>query len=49
LKRRGVRHRWAVAVGNTRKGPWRLSKHSTVRQALPDRHFTHSLGLVLLG
>jgi RNA-directed DNA polymerase len=49
LKGRGVRHRWAVAVGNTRKGTWRLSKHSTLRQALPDAYFTKSLGLVLLG
>ena len=49
LKARGVRHKWAVMVGNTRKGEWRLSKNSSVCLALPDTYFTRSLGLVLLG
>ena len=49
LKAGGVRHKWAMMLGNTRKGAWRISKHSTLKQALPDRHFTASLGLVLLG
>ena len=48
LVARGVWHHWAMAVGNTRKGAWRLSKHGTVCQALPDSYFTRSLGLVLL-
>lgn len=48
LVARGVGHYWAKAVGNTRKGAWRLSKHGTVCQALPDNYFTRSLGLVLL-
>jgi RNA-directed DNA polymerase len=49
LKRRGVHHRWAVMMGNTRKGAWRLSKHGQVIHALPDKYFTAQLGLVLLG
>ena len=49
LQRRGVCHYWAMAVGNTRKGAWRLSKHGQVIHALPDKHFTAQLGLVLLG
>ena len=49
LKARGVRHKWALMVGNTRKGPWRLSKNGTLCAALPDSYFTRYLGLVLLG
>jgi len=49
LKSRGVRHYWAVMIGNTRKGAWRLSKHGQVIHALPDKYFTGQLGLVLLG
>jgi RNA-directed DNA polymerase len=49
LKSRGVAHYWAVMVGNTRKGAWRLSKHGQVIHALPDKYFTAQLGLVLLG
>lgn len=49
LKAGGVRHRWAVAIGNTRKGPWRISRLSALKQTLPVRYFTASLGLVLLG
>jgi RNA-directed DNA polymerase len=49
LKARGVRHKWAVRVGNTRKGAWRLSKNGTLCSALPDKYFTGSLGLVCLG
>jgi group II intron reverse transcriptase/maturase len=48
LLKAGVHPKWAHALGNTRKGPWRVSKHGTLRHALPDRYFTHSLGLVLL-
>lgn len=33
----GVSEYWAVKVGTTRKGPWRLSRNTTVAQALPDR------------
>jgi len=49
LKSGGVTHHWAVSVGNTRKGAWRLSKNGTVCQVLSDRHFTSTIGLVLLG
>jgi RNA-directed DNA polymerase len=49
LKRRGVCHHWAVMVGNTRKGAWRLSKHGQVIHAMPEKYFTAQLGLVLLG
>ena len=48
LESRGVLHQWAVMVGNTRRGPWRLSKHGSVCQALPDAYFTRDLGLVTL-
>ena len=56
---RGTVRRWAVAVGNTRKGAWRLSKNGTVCAALPDLSacghaqagdwFTRSAGVLLLG
>jgi RNA-directed DNA polymerase len=49
LKARGVLHKWAMMVGNTRKGEWRLSKNGTLCAALPDTYFTQSLGLILLG
>jgi len=49
LEARGVRHSWAVAVGNTRKGVWHLSLNGTLCAAFPDSYFTRSLGLVLLG
>jgi hypothetical protein len=46
---RGTARKWAVAVGNTRKGAWRLSKNGTVCAALPDDWFTRSAGVILLG
>jgi hypothetical protein len=48
LEERGAARRWAVAVGNTRKGAWRLSKNGTVCAALPDDWFTRSAGVVPL-
>jgi hypothetical protein len=48
LMARGVSRRWAMAVGNTRKGPWRLSRNGTVCAALPDNWFTRSAGVVRL-
>ncbi len=45
----GVSEYWAVKVGTTRKGPWRLSRNTTVAQALPVVYFTRKLGLVLPG
>jgi len=49
LVERGTDRRWAVAVGNTRKGAWRLSKNGTVCAALPDDWFTRSAGVILIG
>ena len=49
LKARGVHPGWAVKLGNTRKGPWRISKHGSLHQVLPERYFTISLGLALPG
>ena len=59
LMERGTAWRWAVAVGNTRKGAWRLSKNGTGCAALPDLSacghaqagdgFTRAAGVILLG
>jgi hypothetical protein len=49
LLARGVHPNWAMALGNTRKGPWRISKQSPVMVALPESYFAQKLGLVLLG
>jgi len=46
---RGAARKWAVMVGNTRKGAWRLSKNGMVCAALPDDWFTRSAGVLLLG
>lgn len=49
LLARGVHPRWAYSMGNTRRGPWRISKQSALHTALPEDYFTRKLGLVLLG
>lgn len=49
LMAHGIARTWAVMVGNTRKGAWRLSKNGTVCAALPDDWFTRSAGAILLG
>ena len=49
LLARGVHPHWAMALGNTRKGAWRISKQSPLQQALPESFFTQKLGLALLG
>lgn len=49
LLARGVHRNWALALGNSRKGPWRISKLSPLHQSLPENYFTRSLGLTLLG
>jgi len=49
LLNRGISLYWAAQVGTTRKGPWRLSKNTTVAKALPDAYFVQTLGLVLPG
>jgi RNA-directed DNA polymerase len=48
LMARGTARHWAVMVGNTRKGAWRLSKNGTVCAALPDDWFTRRAGVLLL-
>jgi RNA-directed DNA polymerase len=48
LMARGVARYWAVLVGNTRKGPWRMSRNGTVCTALPDDWFTRSAGVLRL-
>lgn len=45
----GVHPYWAKALGNTRKGAWRISKHGSLYQALPESYFTQELGLFLPG
>jgi RNA-directed DNA polymerase len=49
LLARGVHFDWAKAIGNSRKGPWRISKLSQLHKALPESYFTQTLGLMLLG
>jgi RNA-directed DNA polymerase len=49
LLARGVHRNWALALGNTRKGAWRISKQSPLQHALPAGYFTQKLGLALLG
>jgi len=49
LLARGVHSNWAMALGNSRKGPWRLSKQSPIMAALPESYFMQKLGLALLG
>ncbi len=49
LINRGIPEYWAVKVGTTRKGPWRLSANTTVAKSLPVGYFTRRLGLVLPG
>ena len=43
------RRYWAAQVGTARKGPWSLSKNTTVAKALPETYFVKTLGLVLPG
>ena len=45
----GVPVKWAKILGNTRKGPWRISRHPNLIRILPDKYFNSTLGLVLLG
>ena len=48
LKSKGIAHKWAMMVGNTRKGAWRLSRNATLCKAFPDEYFTRTLGLMAL-
>jgi len=49
LIKRGIPQYWAIPVGTTRKGAWRLSQNTTVAKALPESYFLGKLGLVLPG
>jgi RNA-directed DNA polymerase len=49
LKQCGLSHDEAMILGNTRKGPWRISRTPTLNFALPLAWFTRHRGLVLLG
>lgn len=44
LQKRGISQQWALTVGCSRKGPWRMSQVKWVAIALPNRHF-ETLGL----
>lgn len=49
LKALGIDHDDAVAMGNTRKKPWRISRTPTLNFALPLSLFVRKKGLLLLG
>lgn len=49
LRAAGIPEKWAKILGNTRKGPWRISRHPSMYKVLPDSYFNSRLGLVLLG
>ena len=49
LKQLGIDHKSAMALGNTRKGPWRISRTPTLNFALPLSLFVRNYGLLLLG
>ena len=48
LKKLGIRHYDAVLLGNTRKGPWRISDYQTMNYALPAKWFEQHYGLIRL-
>ena len=48
LRAAGIADKWAKILGNTRKGPWRISRNPNLIHTLPDRYFNLHLGLVLL-
>ena len=49
LKQLGIDHGEAMALGNTRKGAWRISRTPTLNFALPLSLFVRRKGLLLLG
>ena len=49
LKKLGVTGSWPYTLGNSRKGPWRISRNSHLKHAMPESLFVNKLGLVLLG
>jgi len=48
LKRLGLSHDSAVMLGNTRKGPWRVSDYQSMNYALPAKWFVKNYGLIRL-
>jgi len=48
LKKLGLKHKYAVMFGNTRKGAWRSSKHPSMNTALPSKWFIKNYGLTIL-
>jgi len=49
LRAAGISEKWAKILGNTRKGPWRISRTPNLIRTLPDNYFNSRLGLALLG
>jgi hypothetical protein len=49
LKELGIDHDDAMALGNSRKGAWRISRTPTMNFALPQSLFVRQKGLLLLG
>lgn len=49
LRAAGISEKWARILGNTSKGPWRISRQPNLIRTLPDSYFNRQLGLVLLG
>lgn len=48
LKRLGLSHDSAIKLGNTRKGPWRVSDYQSMNYALPAKWFVQHYGLIRL-
>ncbi len=48
LKGLGLNHDSAVMLGNTRKGPWRVSDYMLMNFALPAKWFVKNHGLIRL-
>ena len=48
LKKLGLGHHSAVMLGNTRKGPWRVSDYQSMNYALPAKWFVKHYGLIRL-
>ena len=48
LKKLGLGHDEALKLGNTRKGPWRVSDYRSMNFALPAQWFVKNHGLIRL-
>ena len=49
LKKLGISHGYAMTVGNSRKGPWRMGKTKWMVIAMPNDYFVRKYGLFLPG